>query len=69
MRANATESKPGTIDADRVNERFEEAREDMRQLDEALGKMGSARSPQRRLDRAPTPAPTIPIFNPTVLSY
>ncbi len=57
-----------SVDPGSCAEQFQQAREDMRQLDEALGKLGSPRESQRRLDRAPMPVPTIPIFNPTVLS-
>lgn len=69
MTFDPMQSKLEGIEPGRIAERFREAREDMRQLDEALGRLGSPREPQRRLDRAPMPVPTIPIFNPTVFSY
>ena len=43
--------------------------EDMSELDAALELLGSSREPKKRLDRAPLPAQTIPIFNPATLSY
>ncbi len=69
MTLDAMHPKAKGNDPDRLTERFQEARDDMRQLDEALRKLGSAAKPQWRLDRAPMPVPTIPIFNPTILSY
>ncbi len=69
MTLDAMHPKVEGIDPDRSTERFQEARDDMRQLDEVLRKLGPPAKPQWRLDRAPMPVPTIPIFNPTVLSY
>lgn len=45
------------------------AREKMRELDAALESLGPAREPKKRLDRAPLPVQSIPIFNPGTLSY
>ena len=66
---DATQQESKTTDSDGVAQRFREARESMRELDAALDALGSPRKPERRVDRAPTPVPTIPIFNPTVLTY
>lgn len=63
------EQDPDSTDAERFAESFQDAREAMRQFDDALESVGSPRKPEKRLDRAPAPVPTIPIFNPTKLSY
>ncbi len=56
-------------DAQNLRKCFEQARQAMRLLDDALESLGSPRNPEKRTDRAPTPVPTTPIFNPTKLSY
>ncbi len=69
MRSNATQSHSESMDSSGLAKRFQQARESMRQLDDALCSLGSPRNPEKRTDRAPTPVPTTPIFNPTKLSY
>lgn len=69
MTLDAMHPKAKGLGPDHLTERFQEARDDMRQLDEVLRKLGPPPKPQWRLDRAPMPVPTIPIFNPTILSY
>lgn len=48
---------------------FERARREMAELDSAIESVGSTRQPERRVDRAPAPMPTTPIYNPAVLGY
>ncbi len=69
MTLDATQQESKTTDSDGLAQRFREARESMSELDAALDSLGSPRKPERRVDRAPTPVPTIPVFNPTVLTY
>lgn len=52
-----------------LHEHFQRAREDMKQLDDALRSLGLPPQPAKRMDRAHTPAPTFPVFSPTKLSY
>ena len=59
----------GGGDAERLAELFRGARQAMRQLDDALESLGSPRNSEKRLDRAPAPVPSIPIFDPAKLSY
>lgn len=66
---DVTQPHPQTRDSGGLAERFRQARESMREFDAALESVGSPRMPEKRLDRAPTPVPTIPVFNPTVLTY
>ncbi len=69
MTPNTMQPHADSVDTERLSDSFQQAREAMRQLDEALESLGSPRNPEKRIDRAPTPIPTTPIFNPTKLSY
>ncbi len=69
MAMDATQQESKTTDSDGFAQRFREARESMSELDAALESLGSPRKPEKRVDRAPTPVPTIPVFNPTLLTY
>jgi len=69
MTLNTMQPHRDTTRAKGLADRFQEAREATRQLDDALHSLGSPRKPEKRLDRAATPPPTTPVFNPTKLSY
>ncbi len=56
-------------DPSRLPDLLRRVREEMRELDAALESVGSPREPEKRLDRAPLPAQTTPIFNPATLTY
>lgn len=69
MERNTTASEGKGLDSGNLDELRREVREKMRELDAALESVGSPRRPEKRLDRAPLPEQTTPIFNPAMLTY
>lgn len=69
MNFNTATPEGKSLESTDLAEMLKQTREKMRVLDAALESLGSVREPKERLDRAPVPVQSIPIFNPSTLSY